>query len=254
MKRASRLIMFAGLWLLVAVQAQAQVTPWEDRVYVNLNYGYQSRSSSDIALSKTTTIYDETATITSTQTIESKGGMFDVAAGVRLFGNFGVGVAFNTLSKDAVGTISAKVPHPLFYDQPRTASAELSNLTHKETAWHVMGVFALPITNNFDIAVSAGPTFFNLEQQTIGGDVQYSEAGSPYSSITLNSVTKTTTKQSKVGYNVGADLTFRITNHLGLGAFGRYASASVEIVPSGGDAIKVGLGGLQYGGGIRLRF
>ncbi len=255
MKRASRLAMFAALMLLVVtVQAQAQVTPWEDRVFVNVNFGYQNRAATDIATSKTSTIYDETATVSSTQTIESSGGMFDVAGGIRLFGNFGIGVGYNRLSREAAGTITAKVPHPLFYDQPRTASAEIANLKHQETALHLMGVFVLPITNKFDVTLSAGPTFFNLEQQTISGDAQYSEAGAPYNSITLNSVTKVTTKEKKVGYNVGADLTVRITTNIGIGGFARYAAAKIEIVPSAGEALEVNVGGLQFGGGIRLRF
>jgi hypothetical protein len=255
MKRASRLVMFAALLLLVVTaRAQAQVTPWEDRVFVNVNFGYQSRSAADIASSKTSTIYDETATVSSVQTIESTGGMFDIAGGFRLVGNFGLGVAYNRISKDAVGTITAKVPHPLFYDQPRTATADIDKLAHKEGALHLMGVFVLPVTNKFDVMVSAGPTFFKLEQQTIASDAQYSEGSAPYSSITLNSVTKTTTKESKVGFNVGADLTVRLTTKLGIGGFIRYASAKVEIVPQSGDAMEVNVGGLQFGGGLRLRF
>jgi len=247
--------MFAALLLLVVTaRAQAQVTPWEDRVFVNVNFGYQSRSVADIASSKTSTIYDETATVSTAQTIESSGGMFDIAGGFRLVGNFGLGVGYNRISKDAVGTLTAKVPHPLFYDQPRTATAEIPNLKHQETALHLMGVFVLPVTNKLDVMVSAGPTFFNLEQQTIAADAQYSEVGAPYNSITLNSVSKITTKESKVGFNVGADLTVRLTTKLGIGGFVRYASAKVEIVPQSGDATEVNVGGLQFGGGLRLRF
>jgi hypothetical protein len=255
MKRASHLFMFAGLLLLVSARAQAQVVPWEDRVFVNINYAMQSRSATDVTSSKTSTIYDETATVSSAQTIESDGGMFDISGGFRLFGNFGIGIGYNAISKEGVGTVTAKVPHPLFYDQPRTATAEIEPLNHKEQAIHLMGVFVLPITNKFDVTLSAGPTFFSLEQDTVGTDIQYSEGAPPYTTITLNSVNKVTTEESKVGFNVGADATVRITTNFGIGGFIRYAAATMDIVPeSGGETLKVNVGGLQFGGGLRLRF
>lgn len=253
MKRASQVFMFVGLMLTVAAQAQAQGLKWEDRGFLNVNYGAQNKAASDLTSTSTFSKYDETGQVSSAQTIESSGGMIDVAAGFRAFGNFGIGAGFNTLSKKGSGTLTAKVPHPIFYDQPRTATATVDNLEHKETAFHVMALFVLPVSDKFDVAVSAGPTFFSLEQSTlatpeIGTDIP------PYTSVALTSVTMNTTKANKVGFNAGLDATFRLAKYIGVGGYVRYAGATVDIEPVSGQTVSVNVGGIQFGGGLRFRF
>jgi hypothetical protein len=67
-------------------------------------------------------------------------------------------------------------------------------------------------------------------------------------------VSQTTTKGSQIGFNIGADLTYRFANNVGIGAILRYAAATVTLEPDGGESSDVKVGGFQFGGGLRIRF
>ncbi len=256
MKRAFQLFLFVGLMLLISTRAQAQILAWEDRGFLNISFGYQNKAATELAFERSFTLYDETARIAAGQTVETSGGFPDFTAGARVVRNFGLGIGFNQLSTETSSALSASVPHPLFYDQPRAATASIDGLKHSERALHLMALYVLPLSDKFDVMLSAGPTFFSVEQDTpnlaavqIGADV------APYTAVSMTSVGKVTTKESKVGLNVGVDATIRVTKNVGFGGFVRYAAASIDVTPTGlSEAIKVEVGGMQYGGGIRIRF
>jgi opacity protein-like surface antigen len=253
MKRASLVMLFAGLMLLVAAHAQAQMLQWEDRVFINVNGAFQSHPSKEVSTSSEFTLYDEKASVKTQQTIDGQGGMFDVSGGFRLFGNFGVGVGYNQLSSKSEGIIAASVPHPILYDSPRNAGATVPDLMHKEQAVHVFGLFMIPLSEKFDMAVFGGPTFFTVEQDTLSNP-QVAEVGPPYTTVNLTNVKKITTSKNQTGFNVGLDATYKITRNFGLGGFFRYSAAKVDMTPEGGTALEVEAGGMQFGGGVRIRF
>jgi hypothetical protein len=256
MKRAFQLFLFVGLTLVVSAPVQAQMPAWEDRGFLNVNFGFQNKTATELAVERSFTLYDEAAKITASQTIETSGGIPDFMAGARLFGNFGLGLGYNRISTETISPISASIPHPVFYDQPRTAAATEDRLKHVENALHVMGIFVVPVGPKFDIMLSAGPTFFSVEQGTPNlGAIQVGPDVAPYSTVTLTSVGQVTTKKTQVGYNVGADITLRVAQRFGIGGFVRYTGANVEVTPTGlAEAITIEVGGIQFGGGIRIRF
>jgi hypothetical protein len=110
----------------------------------------------------------------------------------------------------------------------------------------------LPITDKFDIVVSGGPSVFSLKQGVVTSP-QITEVGAPYSSVNMT-VSQSTTTGSQIGFNLGADLTFRFANNFGVGAIIRYAAATVSLTTEGGDESDVKVGGFQFGGGLRIRF
>jgi hypothetical protein len=67
-------------------------------------------------------------------------------------------------------------------------------------------------------------------------------------------VSQATTTGSQIGFNIGADMTYRFANNFGIGAIVRYAAATVSLEPEGGDTADVKVGGFQFGGGLRIRF
>lgn len=256
MKRALYLVMFVGLAVMAAVPAQAQMLQWQDHGFLNVNFGSQSKAETTVSTVRTFTLYDETARITSDQAFETGGTFPDFSAGIRVFGNFGVGAAFNQFSSEGAGTVAASVPHPLVYDQLRTTGQSFDGLKTSERAFHLMAFFVLPLSDKFDVTVSAGPTFFSVEQDTINAAAaQIGPDAAPYTTVSLTGVNTVTTKESKVGLNVGADATFKFTKYLGIGAFVRYAKATIEMTPEGlSEPLTIDAGGMQFGGGIRIRF
>src|SRR2546422_470457 len=84
--------------------AAAQMTKWEDRGYVAVNYGLQAQSrefTESIALR----IYGENATIVVPHSV-SGGGLFDVAGGVRVWQNLAIGVGYSRFSDSDTPTLN----------------------------------------------------------------------------------------------------------------------------------------------------
>lgn len=233
-------------------QKPAKSPDWTDRAFVNVSGVFQIKANSNITTTTTSTVYAETATVDSAQVIKTQGATFDISGGVRVWRNLGVGVGYSQLSTEGSAAVSAKVPHPLVYDQPRTATGTATGLKHSEKQVHIFALWMLNLTPKVDLAVSGGPTVFLLTQGVIGS-VTYSEVGSPWTSVNLNYNTYEVSK-GKTGFNAGADLTYKITRMFGVGGFFRYAGGKIEITPPGSAAVKVSVGGMQVGGGVRIRF
>jgi len=252
MKQVFRLTVCVFGLTLLSSQAFAQALPWEGRGFVNVNFGMQIKGTQLVTATDTFPIYDESAKLTSAQTIDSQAPFFDIGAGVRLFGNFGAGFSYSRLSTSGPAVVTASVPSPLVYDQPRTATSSIPDLTHVEQGYHFNAIWMLPISDKLDVMFSAGPTVFQLEQGTVLIPT-VKEVGPPYTAVTLETSTAVTTG-TRVGFNVGADLSFRLTGMLGVGAMVRYSAATFDLTPEGGAAMDVKVGGFQLGGGLRIRF
>ena len=56
-----------------------------------------------------------------------------------------------------------------------------------------------------------------------------------------------------IGFNAGADLAYYFSDVAGVG-FARYSRATVDLASAGGGTVGVPAGGLQVGGGLRLKF
>ncbi len=276
MKRVVTMSALLGAFVLVlapAVQAQTGVvaqsgasqgllSPWTDRIFVNLNVGsVPSRSPIQLTGGSTFSIYDETGSTTSSQTVTfKKPSAFDVSGGVRVFWNLGVGVGYSSSSTLGAGTIGASVPHPLVYGMSRTAGGTLDGLDHFESAFHVSAVYVAKLPKNFEVALSAGPSFFKVSQDTMG-DVAVGPEVAPYTTITLVNPKVITTAASKTGFNFGADLSYfsnvsvSILSNIGVGVFVKYAGTTIDLKPEGSATpISMKLGGVKVGAGLRIRF
>ncbi len=252
MKQAFRLAVCVIGLTAFASQASAQALPWEGRGFINVNFGIQVVAEDAATTSTNFTIYDETGKLTTAQTLDSQAPFFDIGGGFRVAGNFGVGFTYTRLSAKGAAQVTAQVPSPIYYDQPRTATATLSDLEHLEDGYHFQALWMLPITDRLDIVISGGPSLFNLKQGVVTSP-QITEVGPPYSSVNMT-VAQTTATGSEIGFNVGADMTFRFANNFGVGAIVRYTAATVSIESDGSDPSDVKVGGFQFGGGLRIRF
>jgi hypothetical protein len=253
MKQVFRItVCVLGLTLLSS-QAFGQALPWEGRGFVNVNFGIQVKSTSLATANETFPAYDESGKLTTAQTIDTQAPFIDFGGGVRVTGNFGVGFSYSRLSSDGSALVSLEVPSPLVYDQPRTATSTLTGLEHVEQGFHFQAIWMLPVSDKFDVVFSGGPTLFQLSQGVVQSPVSWSEVGSPYTQVNLTASPATATG-SKFGFNVGADLTYRFSNMVGVGGLVRYASATVSLTNEGGAPLDVKVGGFQLGGGLRVRF
>jgi hypothetical protein len=227
--------------LAVPQLAAAQTMQWTDKGYVSVNVGMQIGSDT-LDTSSTFPLYDETATVTSSQKIEG-GAIFDIGGAYRVWGNnLLAGVFYSRTSSDADVAISASIPDPNVFDQPRSVSDTASDVKHTENAIHIDAIWMMPVANKLDIGFFAGPTIFSITQGTVS-TVSVSEPG-PTVSAPITEVKKTT-----VGFNLGLDLQYLVAPKIAVGGLARYSWGSADI--EGGD-LKVG--GFQLGAGARFRF
>lgn len=229
-----------------APDALAQTAAWGTNGYISFNGFYETRASS-IETTTTPTINQEAANITTTATLK-RGPLFDVTVGGRIKGNLGIGFGFAYYERNALGHVVGDVPHPFYFNQPRRLDASLP-LDHKNFAVHMHAMWLLPISPSFQMALFGGPTYFQIKQQSIN-DVQLRDEY-PFEEVGLSQASSALTKSSRWGVNAGVDASHFFSQYLGVGGMVRYSRSKLGI---GSDASDAEVGGLQVGGGIRIRY
>ena len=252
-KLVAALFLVSSVCLGSAHEASAQGAPWSDRGYINVGWGVESGSST-MTDTRTQTIYEEAATITSSSTFTS-GSLFDVGVGVRIWKNLTVGAGYHQEQNDTDGTLTGSIPSPVFFNRPRTLNDTVAGLNRKESAVHATIGWVVPFGPKIDVMFYGGPSFFRLEQDAVS-DVKISEQGGSFTAV-LATPTRISRKKSQTGYHAGFDATYIVWQNdsirLGAGGFVRFTQAStdVEMLTS---AQPTDVGGVQFGFGARIRF
>jgi len=237
-----------------ARMASAQGTTSTDRGYINVGWGVESGSSA-MSDTRTSLIYEESATITSAADFTS-GSLFDVGVGIRVWKNLTVGAAYHQEQNDTNGELTGSIPSPVFFNRPRNLSVEVQNLDRKESAAHLVIGWMVPIGAKFDVMVFGGPSFFRINQDSVS-EVTITEPGGAFTTVTA-AAQITERAKSVTGYNVGMDATYIVWSNdsirVGAGGFVRFTQASTEIEMLSGNAQPTDVGGIQFGFGGRIRF
>lgn len=254
-----------GCALLAAVRADAQTargarTPTAtrtnaERAEVSVDFGTEGASPS-FASSFTLPVYLEDATINTSYAFK-KAPQVNVGVVARVWWDLGVGVRLSYATQTDTAGVNAQVPHPFFFNQPRSLSADQPGLERKETGVHVQLSWAVHVTPRLDISVQGGPSFYFVTQALVTA-VNYTD-DYPYDSIAF--VNSTIESQSKKGsgFNAGVDVAYMFQRRLGVGGSIRFSRAQVQFdlpTPAGSqrNAVRADVGGPQYGAGLRLRF
>src|SRR4051812_44393952 len=231
--------------------AQANAQSAEPRGYASFNVGGQLQSQTFTSVSSPT-IYDETAHISVPYEVKS-GMLLDFSGTVRVWRKLGVGLGYSWFSNTGQETITAQIPNPLFVNSPRTATASSGDVSHSESAIHLLFAWPFALAPKFDVAVVVGPSFINVSQDLVTS-IAPVESGAPFSTVSIGSVAVSSESKWATGVNAGVDLLYHVTESIGAGVLLRYVGGSVDLPVSGGGTIKVDAGGTQIGAGIRYRF
>jgi hypothetical protein len=243
---AGAVVVLCGLGAGVP-SASAQTTA--DRGSVYASAGYQS-GASDVAATGTFAANVETGSFT-TRFPVTAGPAFEVGGQVRVWRLVSAGAAITRFSQSGDATITADIPHPFFFDQPRTV-AGTETFERRETAFHLRVVVSSPAGRRFSAAAFAGPSFFSVSQ-TVATSVNYSDAY-PYDTATFTNAATTLATASKTGVHAGAAVTYFVTKQFGIGATATYATASMDVAGANDTPVHIKAGGLIAGAGIRIRF
>jgi hypothetical protein len=178
------------------------------------------------------------------------GPAFDISGSYLVWRQLAIGVGLTLFSTSTTTEINAQVPHPFFFNQPRTVTGEFDG-DRSETAVHIQARWLVPVNAKMLVTIFGGPSFFSVEQDIVS-DIEYSESY-PFDAATFTRAIAASQSESAVGVNVGGDVAYFFTPNVGVGGTAQYSGATVEMTtPSGTADVKAG--GLQVGGGIRLRF
>ena len=223
--------------------AAAQTMQWTDKGYVSVNIGVQV-GSQDLTTSTTFTLYDETATVSSSQRVKG-GTFFDVGGAYRVWGNnLLAGVTFSHTSTDSDAAITASIPDPAVFDKPRAVTSTATGAKHTENVVHLSAIWMMPVAEKLDVGVFAGPSIFSVKQGVVGAPT-VTEPG-PTVTAAFNESKKTT-----AGFHAGVDVQYMVAKRWGVGGIARYTWGSADIT---GATDKLTLGGFQIGAGARVRF
>ena len=157
----------------------------------------------------------------------------------------GIGVGVSRAALDVATTVAAQVPHLFFFGRDRSISGT-APLTREETAVHVQVLAVLPVSDVFAVSVFGGPTFFTVTQDLVS-DVAFTHSY-PYDTAAFSAATTVTTQELKIGFNVGDDVTYYFSTHVGVGWLTRYSGATIELPSANDGTVSI------TAGGLRLRF
>ena len=198
--------------------------------------------------------YFEQGTFTFGRTLD-KAVFYDGSVSVRVWRRFHAGAAVSFFEDKGAGGITAKVPHPLFFDKQRSTTGEVSNVTRREVGQHVSVGWAIPNVDGLDLMVFGGPSVMTTEQlfvttltMSIANEVY------PFDALAFPGTVTEKRREDVLGYHAGIDMTWRFTNTFGAGVLLRYTNGKKDFTPTGGAPVEIEVGGLHIGGGLRLLF
>ena len=218
--------------------------------YFFVNAGYQGTTN---AFTSTWSYpsNQETASVTAGYSVKPA-VLIDVAGGARLWRDLSIGVAVSRYHRADLASLSASVPHPFYFNQPRSFQASTAGPERTETAVHLQAMWTFAAASRIQVGVFGGPSVFRVSQVTISA-VNFAEAY-PYDTVTLGNVSMKTQAASKATFNAGVDLTWLVYKQIGIGGMVRFSGVNVGFTEADGTALPVKAGGLQAGAGLRVRF
>ena len=228
--------------------AAAQSAGWNGRVRLSVNGGSQAGSDT---LTQSFSVPKNLEPAPITVDIDARRGpLFDAGVVVRVKGRFGVGFSASFVSHNANADVTAKVPHPFFFNQPRTVNGT-TPVGGTELVAHLDAVYIVP-GRRLDLQLSGGPSVFTVDQ-TLVTDITYGETY-PYDTASFTSATSARANKTAVGYHLGVDVTWKRTRHVGLGGMARFTRVSATLGAASNNTVTDNAGGLQVGGGLRIGF
>lgn len=231
-------------------QAPRPTQPF-DRIYVSLNGAFQTGGDD---FSETVTFREnaENGTFTTDYDVKS-GPALNISVGGALTRMFAIGLGVTRYSKRTPTQLSASVPHPFFFNRPRTVEGEVAGLSREELAVHVQARAMFTPRPNIQAMVYGGPSFFKVSQGIVN-DFEITE-DYPFDTAAFSRGLTRDVDESKVGFNIGGDVGYFFTRQVGIGGSLQWSGTTIDVPASSGTgSFELKAGGLQAGGGLRLRF
>lgn len=220
-----------------------------ERIVIGISGAYQA-GTSDVSSTVGFTANAEHTTFTYKFPVKP-GPAVDVMGRIRLIKNLGIGVAYTSFSANGTADITSQIPHPFFFNQPRSIAGQAS-LDRKETAFHIRATISSAPGRKLQFTAFAGPTFFTVTQGLVDS-VAYADSY-PYDTAAFSSATTKQVSQSKTSFGAGADVAYFFSKNIGIGAVASVAKTTMSAKAADDSAVSIDVGGTSFGVGLRLRF
>jgi hypothetical protein len=239
-KRFLMAVCFVGL---AAAPAGAQTLKWDQTFIGGVNVGAQASSARTETTAFNFSLYGETATVTNVREVPS-GILFDAFAAARIRGNFGAAGIVIQRNGNSDGAVTASIPSPVFFDQPRAVTATITDMRHRERWAGLYGAYMIKLDKKTGILVMGGPMIAAVDH-SLPTAATVAEGTTPTVTVAVTEFSKTVW-----GYGAAADFSYMMTPNVGFGAQARYIGAKANLTS---DA-SVKVGGFQVSAGVRISF
>jgi hypothetical protein len=229
--------------------ARPSATAGPSRGFATFGAGGQI-ASTDFSESHSEPLNGEQKTWTANYNLKS-GVEFEIGAGWRIWHNLFAGATYSRFHDSRKADVSAEIPHPFFFNQPRRISGETSALAHDENGGHISLSWIVPVGRRLEVGVFGGPSFINVSRQLVK-DVEYGDTY-PYDTASFSQATVERVGKTSVGAHGGVDVTWFLSRQVGVGGLVRYSRASVDLSTPAGGTISFDVGGLQAAAIVRVR-
>lgn len=230
---------------MAAGSASAQSLKWDQTFMAGANIGTQINSTRTETTAFNFGLYGESATVSNVRTVPNT-ATFDVFGAARIRGNFGVaGIAIQR-NANSDGAVTASVPSPIFFDQPRSVTTSIADMKHRERWAGGYLAYMVRLNEKMGVLVMGGPMIAAVDH-----NLPTSATVTEGTSASAPTVTVAQTENNKTvwGFGTAVDFSYMMTPNVGVGAQARYIGATANFT----DA-KIKVGGFQIAGGIRIAF
>lgn len=175
-----------------------------------------------------------------------------VQAAARLWRGLLVGVDVTSLDTPARASVSARLPHPLLFNSPRTVSGDSGDLDATEIGVHLQAAWMFALLERLDLMVGGGPSYIRREQPLVD-QVTFDETF-PFHTAAFTGVSPSVREKGAWGGHAAAQLLWALRRSFAVVGGTRFSRASIDVVSADGETLTVDVGGLQLFGGLRVRF
>jgi hypothetical protein len=170
---------------------------------------------------------------------------------------FGVGIRFDFVDYESFVALAANVPHPTLFNRfGSDVGVTATTLKRKDRGFDISAIYIAPTSDAWRVRLFAGPTYFNVSQDMVGG-IRYNQFPTIFGSnvVDINGFIEREVSGSAWGFNAGVDVAYFFSRHVGAGGVLRLNRGTVTVDdPLTGDAADLEAGDVTFGGGLRLRF
>ena len=244
----------------VGSSAWAQSSPpaLPERAWLDLNVVSARSMQEEQVYAFATPLFQEIFAAATVYPAKPRATGFGLEGGFHVTPSLGVGVHLDFVNYSYPVGLGLSVPHPFFFDLDAVAGSETATpLERRDRGFDIMLAYDLPTQGDWRVRVFGGPTIFRVSQQMVDV-IEYNHIfnGSGLNLVEITGFEYTEAKGTSVGFNVGGDVAYFFTRHVGVGGVLRFnrGTVTIDAEPLSGEPSELTAGHLSAGAGVRFRF